>query len=173
MTSDSSLVVCDSAGARTAPLSPAPSLSSVQYFNPLDLAWAGGIIDGEGCIHIKRDRPTQTSKHKSTHYALLLLVTMVEEATIKDLRDLFGVGRVFVHTPAGCRKAWRWQCYPNDAIYVLCLVLPFLRNKRAQAMLAFEYYDLGRGQRGKQRIDPKLLAEREELYGLMREAKKR
>lgn len=168
---DSSLVVCNSETARTVLLSQVQSSSSVQYFNQMDLAWAGGIIDGEGCIHIKRDRATATSKHRSDHYALLLLVTMVEKGTIQHLRDLFEVGRVFAHTPKGCRTAYRWQCYPNDAAYVLSLVLPFLRNKYQQAMVAMEFLDLGSGLHGRERTDPTLLAARERLYWQLREMK--
>lgn len=173
MKSDSSLVVCDSGGVRQVPRFQAASSSSgLEYFNPLDLAWAGGIVDGEGCIHIKRDRPTATSKHKSTHYALLLLVTMVERETVLALQDIFKVGRVFTHTPKGCRQAWRWQCYPLDAVYVIALILPFLRNKREQALMAFEFFDLGSGRCGKRRLDPQLAEAREQLYWRMREAKR-
>lgn len=172
MKSDSLLGDFDSVPAAIVPHSPVVSSFSDLYFNPLNLAWAGGIIDGEGCIHIKADRVTPAAKQRSTCYALLLLVTMVEEATIKELHTMFGVGRVFCHTPKGCRKVWRWQCYPRDAIYVLCLVLPFLRNKKAQALLAFEFFDLGTSRRGRQRIDPDLLAAREVLYWKMRAAKR-
>jgi hypothetical protein len=173
MKSDSSLVVCDSVGVRTVPRSRvASSSSALEYFNPLNLAWAGGRVDGEGCIHIKRDRATAKSKHKSDHYALLLLVTMIERDTIQQLRDMFDVGRVFAHTPRGCRTAYRWQCYPRDAAYVLCLILPFLRNKREQALAGLRFVDLGSGQRGQRRADPELVAQREAMYWELREAKR-
>jgi hypothetical protein len=173
MKSDSSLVVCDSVGVRTVPLSRvASSYSALAYFNPLDLAWAGGIVDGEGCIHIKRDKATATSKHKTDHYALLLLVTMIERDTIQQLRDMFDVGHVYEHKPPGSRMTYRWQCYPRDAAYVICLILPFLRNKREQALAALRFVDLGTGRHGQKRADPALVAQREAMYWELREAKR-
>jgi hypothetical protein len=172
MRSDSSSGGCDLVATRTPLRFLAPSSSFVQYHNPLNLAWAGGIIDGEGCIHIKRSGVTPTSKNRTPHFSLELLVTMVEEETVREMQRLFDVGRVFAHTPHGCRTAFRWQCSTQAAVDVICNVLPFLRNKRHQAELGLQFIDIGTARGGKKLTDPALLAAREAIYWQMREAKK-
>lgn len=50
-----------------------------------DLAWAAGLIDGEGCICIvKENRPGNLS----TQYRLRLSVGMTDKKTIKKLHSL-------------------------------------------------------------------------------------
>lgn len=53
-----------------------------------EIAWAAGIFDGEGCIHIRRNAVTETSRHRTTHYALITKVTMCHAPTIERLHRI-------------------------------------------------------------------------------------
>lgn len=92
-----------------------------------DLAYAAGIIDGEGCINIDKD-------HRG-HYRLHVIVCTTDEWLVIWLKLGFG----------GCawavrkRRQWRWEiCYRKGAAF-LQLILPYLQLKGAQAELAIRF----------------------------------
>lgn len=103
-----------------------------------DLAYTGGIIDGEGCIGIKKAK----SKYSKRGYYLELQVQVVntDEWLVRWLFSKYG----------GCvcrRKAkkvnwkdsWEWKVQTNQALKFLLLILPYVRMKRAQAELAIKF----------------------------------
>ena len=94
------------------------------------LAWAAGIIDGEGCIGFTKC---------NGHYALRLEVANTDPRMLDKLREMFG-GSIKVKTwkpPAtNQRPAWRWYLSTAQAANVLVQVLPWLVTKHEQAELA-------------------------------------
>jgi hypothetical protein len=110
-----------------------------------DHAWAAGFIDGEGCIAIKR-------RSKTNGYVLWVIVGQSgheRPISLKRLAALYG-GSVLPTTRdprPGRKPRWSWTIASSQAELCLRLVLPFLTEKREQALLALEYREkaLGRG----------------------------
>ena len=95
----------------------------------LQLAWAAGIIDGEGCISLRYDR---------TGYQLRIVVVNTSRVMVERLHAIFPKGRVRLYH-AGNKK-WRprveFVLSASAAAEALKSLLPFLVNKKPEAELA-------------------------------------
>lgn len=99
------------------------------------LAYAAGIIDGEGYIGINK-------KYSKTHssgyqYHIRIDVTMTDFCIPIWLQSQFG-GSVYIHK--GINKPdMRWNITCRDAEKFLIAILPFLIVKKKQAELALQF----------------------------------
>lgn len=104
-----------------------------------DLAYFAGIVDGEGAISICRK--LNPKRQDGTHlYTCVLQVGMTKPEAIRALQTAFG-GRVY---RAKARKAnhspvFYWRIEANGAASVLRQLVPFLRIKQRQALLAQKF----------------------------------
>ena len=112
--------------------SDAPSMESIELVltgqRLIELAWSGGLIDGEGCISV----------HKNT---IKLDVQSTSRITIETLFGLFG-GTCAVEsrkTKSG-RTVFRWSIYGQNARQCLQRLLPYMVEKKRQAQLAVSFY---------------------------------
>ncbi len=138
------------------------------------LAYVAGIIDGEGCIGIRKTK--QAGSMKSTRYAGTLTIGSTSRVLIERVINAFGIGcvthRFATRTKKGC---FIWTIESRNARNVLSLVRPFLVVKRAQADLliefvdGFESFEGGRpGKFGGQRVSESELARRARTYSRMK-----
>lgn len=143
-----------------------------------DIAWAAGIIDGEGCILIRRTEPKR--KQVNPTYTCMVTVNMCDVKTVKRLRQLLGVGVVYAlsnHAPNSItgRRASpqsRWRCVCRDAEKVLKILRPYIFTKAREADIALSFLALPiASQGGGRRVSKKLLAKRESHYWRLRKAK--
>jgi hypothetical protein len=109
--------------------------------NETDLAYAAGIIDGEGCILITHYKPY---RKRRGGYRLVVELGMCDEVAPMWFFVTFG-GRCkgydrILHTKY--RKVNRWNQTDSKAAEFLRLILPYLKTKRAQAEIALEYQEL-------------------------------
>jgi hypothetical protein len=134
--------------------------------NAAGFEWAAGIIDGEGCIFVRKNLPTETSKHRSPIHDLGVKVTMTHQPTVERLAALFGVGHLTTDSkkPAGCKTSYSWTCYGGDAAHVLERVYPHLLTKRHEALLGLEFSLLKSARKGRARVPQDLLDLRERYY---------
>lgn len=103
----------------------------------VDLAYAAGIIDGEGCITIqKKKNKTDIRPHAS----LLVAVASTDEWLCNWLKFAFGGSACQgnTKTKAG-NTVWYWQITTRQAGEFLQLILPYLKMKRPQAELALQF----------------------------------
>ena len=100
-------------------------------------AWVAGIIDGEGCIRIKKP----VGKHPG---GLLLSVRMTHLATITRLREITGVGPVIMlkRRTSNLKMVYDWTAKSQEAAAVLRCCFPVLVTKKAQAKLALQYAEI-------------------------------
>lgn len=102
----------------------------------VELAWAAGFFDGEGCIYLR------TSKREAG-WQLLCNLTQTDRAPIEEFQHIVGgVGYISSRhaSPKGNRRpCWCWQGASRNAGEVLVLLLPYLRVKKAQAVAALEF----------------------------------
>lgn len=102
------------------------------------LAYAAGLIDGEGCIHLDTTGRT---------YKARVSVGMTQPALelLKEMQSEWG-GTLYQLRAATDRwaAAWTWHMTGPTAERFLLAVRPYLRLKRAQADLAIEVQELWR-----------------------------
>ena len=137
-----------------------------------DLAWAAGIIDGEGCLHVQR-RFNREGKRHAPHYSLTLRVGMKSFCTIMKLHDLFGGNRCVGSNGVVC-----WTVATQQALSVLRLVRKYMLTKRQQ--VEFVLHNPAIWERNYTKLDKKTkryrvpaatLSKREAIYRRLREMK--
>lgn len=137
------------------------------------IIYSAGLFDGEGCITIRLNRPTEKSKHKSDLYALVIKVTMTDKKTVNYLYDLFGVGHFRLSNVKSEKRksAWSWTCMSGDAVFVLNKISPYLITKKREAKIAIDFSGLPSARGGRRRVSRSLLSKRNKLYLSLRRAK--
>ena len=112
-----------------------------------DLAWAAGVVDGEGCIHIATTRDRRVAG-TYVRYDLRVSVANIDPRMCLRLRDLFG-GGLTAYSRARGRPYLVWAVSGARAVQILHELYPFLVCKQDQAEVAFAWDEtrLGRGRR--------------------------
>ena len=110
-------------------------LNDLTRLRKTELAYVAGIIDGEGCISLNKNRQTG-------YMALHLSVANTDELLADYLHSLFGghryVNRRSKRGPKH-KNVWYWSLYAENAVTILKLILPYLKLKRPQVELAIEF----------------------------------
>lgn len=106
-----------------------------------DLAYAAGIIDGEGCIGVYGY--VRPSIALGKRYSLTVRVSMVDSEPPTFLHETFGGYLGHLHCPSRQKNNQRAQYYwciaAQKARQFLIVVLPYLRARRKQAEVAIEF----------------------------------
>jgi hypothetical protein len=135
-----------------------------------DLAWAAGIVDGEGCIYVHKRKGTRKN---SILYTLVLKVNMTHSDTILRLHSIFCVGHVNTlnKVTVNGKKQYMWRVTSLNAANVLKLMHPYLVTKQKEAEEAFKFNNLPKFP-GNKPVSAELSAQREFIYLKLRELKK-
>lgn len=158
----------------TTPTTPeTPGSLGISLASAADLAWAAGFTDGEGCIHLARQR--YKNSNRSDCYRLNVHITQNDLGLLQHFRDVVGVdGRIY---PVKLAANHNKQCYTlnfvgNKAVALLQVLRPYLRRKLAEANAALAYWSGCRPphQPG-QRNSAELMARREHFFLLLKELK--
>ncbi|MBA7574810.1 hypothetical protein ES708_16625 [subsurface metagenome] len=106
--------------------------------NEIDLAYAAGIVDGEGYIQIQRHKRSDYSA--GYHYYMAVAVVMVDPLVPIWLEQTFG-GSLYNYErkEPNAQPYYRWTTGTKKAQWFLELILPYLKTKRAQAEIAIEF----------------------------------
>jgi len=106
-----------------------------------DLAWAAGIIDGEGCLSMNRQRASTRKDLRTDTFRPLLKVTMGHRETIERLFEMFQVGSVQNHVARSKKvnASWTWLCQCAQVWPPLEQVFPYLLTKREEAELLLRF----------------------------------
>jgi len=104
-----------------------------------EVAYAAGILDGEGCICITKQR---SDRHHKRGYEMKLLVSIgnTDFSLLEWLRARFG-GSIYSYSKSGNgrKPIGQWHLDSRKAIPFLKAVLPYLVIKQAQAELALDF----------------------------------
>jgi len=107
-----------------------------------ELAWAAGIVDGEGSIFVmKQGRKDRERDH---NYIMRVSVQSTDPYMAKELCKLFPDGAVFtqeIDKKPQNSNTLKWQISGRKAAFVLKQILPFMRVKHEQAMLAIDFQE--------------------------------
>lgn len=105
-----------------------------------DLAWAAGIIDGEGSIFIMKQR--RQDRERDTNYILRVSVESTDPYMAQELKKIFPDGDLFSSSRdkrPNNSNTLKWQVNGRNALIILKEVLPFLRVKHEQANIAIRF----------------------------------
>lgn len=113
------------------------ALTDTSKITVAQIAYLAGIIDGEGCIHILKQR-----KGKFVYYTLFMQVANTDPKLMLWIQEIFG-GNVRPRKlcRSNKRNVWQWVLAARQAEEVLRLVIPFLVVKKDQAELSLQFRD--------------------------------
>lgn len=96
----------------------------------VDVIWAAGFFDGEGCVFIMNEK---------NHHSLRLVVTQKYPSQLYVFQRLWG-GYLHIRTVEHGKKCFcQWSLAAKKGRVALEEMLPYLRGKKDQAELAIEY----------------------------------
>lgn len=122
----------------------------------VELAWAAGLFDGEGCIQIAK----QTAG-KNVNHTLVLSLAMVDTATVAAFQTIVRCGTIRKYANGKARPLYTWRIWNTEAVKVLQKLYPHLVTKVAQAQVGINFQRMKNANKGK-RLTVETLEEREE-----------
>lgn len=106
--------------------------------NEVDLSYAAGIIDGEGCITIQKSNSSTCIS--GYIYSLSVLVRMTDFEIPLWFNEMFGGSFGIARKAEGNRKTvYRWAIRSQEASEFLDSIFPYLKSKQSQAEVAIEF----------------------------------
>ena len=108
------------------------------FRKPTILAYAAGIIDGEGCITITKNKATQKGAVASHYHSLRIEVSMCDKKVIDFFYENFGGARTAKARP-NHKPYYKWAITSAAAEEFLKTIYPYLVGKIDQADLAFAF----------------------------------
>lgn len=90
----------------------------------VDTAWAAGLFEGEGCIHLR-----------ANGRGVVLSLAMTDADVVRRFARVVGVGSVTTLKPprAGCQVPYRWTSgRAADVLTVMGALGPFFGERRAK-----------------------------------------
>jgi len=118
----------------------------MSFENITDIEWAylAGILDGEGCIALNKQRTKRNGKVYS-YYTLFVTVGNTDYSLIKWLSDTFG-GKYYPSTrKENRRQVWTWCVASQKAEDMLNHVRKYMIVKKDQAELAIVFRNTYKG----------------------------
>ena len=143
----------------------------------LEIAWAAGLFDGEGCIHIGKIPPTSKNGLRNPSYRLTLKITMGCQVSVRKFAELVGDGTSFLHSKGGKRlnPSYSFIAQSRKAQPILQQLRPYLITKADQADIALTFLALPDcprgGKNGSRQVSSEYLQVRQELYEACAKAK--
>ena len=107
------------------------------------LAYTAGLIDGEGCICISMNKPSNKNGLTLDNHFLRVRIAITDKEVVEWLKNTFGG---FTSNNSNCpskRKHWKvlwvWCISSIQAKDFLKMIYPYLRIKKKQAELAIRF----------------------------------
>ena len=112
-----------------------------------DIIYFAGLFDGEGSVEISQTR----QRGGTLYYELAIRVVNTDEDIMLWLVNVFG-GSLYARKRVyhNCKQSFTWSLGPKKSLWLLKLVLPYLRIKKKRAELAI-YFEEGKIERGRNR----------------------
>jgi|SRR6185295_1982803 len=124
-----------------------------------DIAYLAGLIDGEGCILIGKSKADASPC--GFNYRVIVEITMCEFPTMEYVHSVFCTRNMGIRILPSGKTAYKVLWTNAYAVKILNLILPYLKGKREQALVALEFQKIVPG-RGRE-YTPAFLSKAEEL----------
>ena len=99
-----------------------------------EVAWAAGLMEGEGCFSVVTQRQTHNGKEYEYLYPDVSMASTDEE-TIARFTKVVGAGRVYGPYPRPGKDVWWWKTRrPDEVIRVCEMLYPWMGTRRREAM---------------------------------------
>ena len=139
-------------------------------YKQTDLAWAAGIVDGEGYIGIV--------KLNSGLLNIRIQIEMKHKPTIKKLFSILKAGHVKYNShPNNKRNKWsdvnRLAINHTEAVKILKLLLPYMITKKQQTILALKFEKDRDKQNNAKKLPQFIRIKRLKFYNQMKSLNKR
>lgn len=138
--------------------------------NVADLAWLAGIIDGEGSIFVMKQK--RNDRDRDINFILRVSVDSTDPYMTPACQEIAGgpcVTQKRDKRPE-CSDGLKWQVNGKYAIKVLEAILPYLRVKKHQALLAIEFQKTTK--KHWKRMTQSDYEQQEIIYNKLKEAKR-
>ena len=111
----------------------------------VEIAYAAGLIDGEGYVGVTRTRTNKAAKgcRRGVSYRTMVTVSMTDMRALKFLQRVAGNGRFtkIKKQKRSHRQAWRWTLWSRQAANFLKLIRPYLVIKAEAADVCIAFQD--------------------------------
>lgn len=133
-------------------------------------AYIAGFFDGEGCVSI--ERCAKRNGH-GFQYHLTAVITQSEPDSLTEIITAVGCGKIYraPHRLAVTGYYYHARFSGSDAKLLLTTLLPYLKQKKAEANLALDFLENARGDLGGKPVTPMMEALREHYWTKMQELK--
>lgn len=136
----------------------------------VECAWTAGIIDGEGCLYIRRQKASKGAKNNC--YSLNVRVAMTHMPTIQKLKNLWGgYYSERLRKEDNYKNIAIWELSSENAGILLTKIINYLVTKREEAVVALEFLSLPKAISFKE-TPLWLLNKRQELFEKIRQLKR-
>jgi len=110
--------------------------------NQTDIAWAAGIVEGEGCFILSKDR-------RSNYHKAAIQVEMTDKDALDKLQAILGGNIVESNYPSkykhfpNAKPSWRWYVAKQQVVFdALLRIMPYLGHRRlTRATELFNYLE--------------------------------
>lgn len=109
----------------------------------LQVAYWAGLFDGEGCINIYRTKANSKSKTSRPSYTLQVSIDNTNEEVLKEIYETYG-GTFYTRKRKNRTRIYCVKLCSNKAIPFLTDILPYLRIKKSEAIIALEFQEKGK-----------------------------
>ncbi len=111
----------------------------LKEIDPLEARYIAGFFDGEGSIGIYKSRRLPRTVNQTMY--LSLAISNTDLNVLEFIRNSCG-GCVIKAKFKTNMQVWHWHAYSREGAHILQTIFPYLRVKRAQALIALEFAGL-------------------------------
>lgn len=135
----------------------------------LNIAWAAGFIDGEGCICILKQKYLSSDGGQKVYYRLSVSISQNNLEVLQRVKEVSGEhGNIFARkrTIQTNRQCYTLNYDSKHALNLIRTLKPFLIRKRAEVDAIEQFWQEGRMEErtGRKPVKDEILAVRESWY---------
>lgn len=88
--------------------------------NEIELAWAAGFFDGEGCFHVRKQGGNQYGSVK---------ISQADPEVLERFRSAVGIGHIYGPYTSKTKPMWYYSCTRREDVHRICeLLKPYLSS---------------------------------------------
>jgi hypothetical protein len=149
-----------------------------------DRAWLAAIMDGEGCIGIRRFDSYREEKQQvyQDGFVVYTVVTNNDVPILNRCIEITSHGNIALKQAAegtdnrgivSRRDSYGWRLDGNKAVEIILAVYPFLIAKRKQACLAYTLDQLNKNGHGSRAVPSEVQEKKKRLWELIKQCNQR
>ncbi len=117
-------------------------VSQPSVSNAVALAWAAGLTDGDGCVHIAKQRFKSPRRAGRPIYRMRLTISQSNLVVLQQVQKILGINACMVQvarTTQQNRQAYNLVYDGRAAFEAVAKLCPYLVAKRAEALVLMAF----------------------------------